>query len=83
MGIAGPLLLRSLLDEPRALVLREWPRGRVFHDGLHDEVLGLTEGGNYRKGKPWWLHWRHQANRKSVYWPDNQTVPPLHQNPNS
>ena len=59
-------------------MLREWPRGRVFHDGLHDEVLGLTEGGNYRKGKPWWLHWRHQANRKSVYWPDNQTAPPLH-----
>ena len=72
LGIAGPTLLRPLLDEPRALVLREWPRGRVYHDALKDEVLS-HDGGNYRKGKPWWIHWRHLANRKSVYHPRNLT----------
>ena len=69
---AGTEGMVPLLDEPRALVLREWPRGHVYHDALKDEVLS-HDGGNYRNGKPWWIHWRHLANRKSVYHTRNST----------
>ena len=78
LEIAGPRLLSPLLKEPGALVLREWPRQHVYSDDLRAEVLTQEpDGGNYRTGKPWWLHWRHLANKKSVYHPQNITRPPL------
>lgn len=76
MGIAGPTLLGPLVHEPSALVLYEWPRGKVYHYGWHRNVC-RSSGSNYKNGKPWWLHWRHIADQKSVYHPANLTRPPL------